>query len=379
MVNSRNTPKKPRVCFISANAYPLLSGRDTERIIGPDVYTTILAKAIRDRGYQVSVITYWDEEPRIEVLDGLTIFKIKQYDRNYIPDKLSKLINIWKCIRIANADYYFHAGGMDGVCVLLSKIMRKQYVYSIGSDAQLNRQLVAVKNNDFSASKLDLGMLGCVLDILLADTVIVQSEHQKKLLKDKYNRMGNLIKMPFPIPKKQDFEKASPPTIIWVGSLAEVKQPEIFVRVAEKIPEATFLMIGGHREGHEIPGYIKEKEDILPNFRYLGVIPFTQINTYFEKAMILVNTSLFEGFPNAFIQSWMHCTPVVSLNADPDEIICNLKLGFHSRSVEQMVRDIRELLQNQDLCKTMGQNGRHYVEDNHDIDIIAHDYEGIFK
>ena len=34
----------------------------------------------------------------------------------------------------------------------------------------------------------------------------------------------------------------------------------------------------------------------------------------------------------------MHQTPVVSLNADPDEIICNLKMGFHSRSVEQMVK-----------------------------------------
>ena len=81
MVNNRNTPKKPRVCFISANVYPLLSGRVTERIIGPDIYTTILAKAIRDRGYQVSIITYWDDEPQVEVLDGITVFKIIRHNK----------------------------------------------------------------------------------------------------------------------------------------------------------------------------------------------------------------------------------------------------------------------------------------------------------
>jgi glycosyltransferase involved in cell wall biosynthesis len=372
-------PRKRKICFITANAYPLLSEKPTSRVIGPDIYTIILAKAMKDRGYQVSVITYWDEDPQIEVIDGITVFKlVSRHNKNYFFDKLSKLINIWKYIRVANADYYFHAGGMDGACVLLSRIMRKQYVYSIGSDAQLNRQLVSINNDDFSTSRLDLGTLGCAVDVTLANTIVVQSEYQKRLLKEKYNRTGTLIKMPFPITKKETFEKASPPTIIWVGSLAEVKQPELFVQIAEKIPEATFLMIGGGREGHEIPDYIKEKEVELPNFRYLGVVPFSQIDTFFERATALVNTSLFEGFPNAFIQSWMHQTPVVSLNADPDEIICNLKMGFHSRSVEQMVKDIRELLQNQDLCRTMGQNGRRYVEKYHDIDAIVQDYEGVF-
>lgn len=379
MVNNRNAPKKPRVCLISANAYPLFGGGDTERIIGPDIYTAILAKALRDRGYQVSIVTYWDEEPRIEVLDGITVFKIiRQYNKWRILDKLSKLINIWKYIRVANADYYFHAGGMDGACVLLSRIIGKRYIYSIGSDAQLNRHLVSINSDDFSKSKLDVSTLGCVVDILLANTIVVQSEYQKRLLEEKYNRTGTLIKMPFPITKKQTFEKVSPPTIIWVGSLSEVKQPEIFVQIAEKIPEATFLMIGGHHERHSSLGYIKEREVELQNFRYLGVVPFSRIDTYFEGATILVNTSLFEGFPNAFIQSWMHCTPVVSLNADPDEIICNLRLGFHSKSVEQMVKDIRELLRDQDLCKAMGQNGRQYVESNHNIDIVIHDYENIF-
>ena len=119
---------------------------------------------------------------------------------------------------------------MDGASVLLCKIMRKKYIYSIGSDAQLNRQLISVNNNDFSKSKLNLGTFGCAVDILLANTIIVQSEYQKRLLKEKFNKKGTIIKMPFPISEKIDFERTPHPTIIWVGSLAKVKQPELFVQ-----------------------------------------------------------------------------------------------------------------------------------------------------
>lgn len=380
MVNMKEIPKKPRICFIAANAYPLLTGKATERIIGPDVYTAILARKMSTNGYSVSLITYWNDGSQKELIDNIMVYKMSDRLCPFGPmDKLVKLMLIWKNMVKVNADYYFHAGGMDGAGVLLCKIMRKRYVYSVSSDTQLDRQLITIDNNDFSKSKLNIGTLGCIVDILLADTIIVQSEHQKRLLKEKFNKIGTVIKMPFPITKKQDFEKTSQPTVMWVGSLAKVKQPELFVQIAESVPEANFLMIGGGSKGHDvISNYIAEKEVTLSNFHYLGVVPFDQIGTYFEKATILANTSLFEGFPNAFIQSWMHCTPVVSLNADPDDIICNLKLGFHSGSIEQMVKDIRELLQNQDLCKKMGQNGRRYIESNHDIDAIAHDYEDIF-
>ena len=382
MTNNLNKLQGKKICFISANSYPLLSGKPTTRIIGPDVYTTILAKAMRDRNYQISIITYWDEVPPIENLNGMKIFKIKvDYQGIYkIFNKFLKLVSLWEYIVKADADYYFHAGGMDGASVLLCKIMRKKYIYSIGSDAQLNRQLISVNNNDFSKSKLNLGTFGCAVDILLVNTIIVQSEYQKRLLKEKFNKKGTIIKMPFPISEKIDFERTPHPTIIWVGSLAKVKQPELFVQLAERIPEANFVMIGGnYDESSDIPNYIIEKGVTLPNFRYLGVVPFNQIDIYFKKATILANTSLFEGFPNAFIQSWMYCNPVVSLNADPDEIICNFKLGFHSKSVDKMVIDIKELLRNPALCEQIGNNGRQYVENNHDINTIVYEYIDIFS
>jgi hypothetical protein len=63
----------------------------------------------------------------------------------------------------------------------------------------------------------------------------------------------------------------------------------------------------------------------------------------------------------------MNYTPVVSLNIDPDETISKRKLGFHSGTFEQLVKDIKTLLGDEQLLCRMSQNSRSYTEKNHDI------------
>ena len=96
---------------------------------------------------------------------------------------------------------------------------------------------------------------------------------------------------------------------------------------------------------------IKESSKRVPNFDFLGVIPFSEVQEYFSRAAILVNTSMFEGFPHAFIQAWEHYVPVVSLNADPDGLICENKMGFHSKTFNQLVEDVKTLLKNKALIE----------------------------
>jgi glycosyltransferase involved in cell wall biosynthesis len=79
-----------------------------------------------------------------------------------------------------------------------------------------------------------------------------------------------------------------------------VKQPELFLKLAEAIPEARFQMIGGHSSNQEYCDRIRDVVGRISNLEFLGVVPFDEIDEYFNRASILVNTSMFEGFPNAF-------------------------------------------------------------------------------
>ncbi len=63
----------------------------------------------------------------------------------------------------------------------------------------------------------------------------------------------------------------------------------------------------------------------------------------------------------------MNYTPVVSLNVDPDNVIARHKLGFHSKTFDQLVKDIQTLLENERLRDEISENCRRYTEKNHDI------------
>jgi glycosyltransferase involved in cell wall biosynthesis len=120
-----------------------------------------------------------------------------------------------------------------------------------------------------------------------------------------------------------------PPIVLWVSSMQKLKRPELFLELAKAIPSVRFQMIGGSGGSKNFYEQIEETASKMPNLDFVGFVPYHKIDQYFDKAAIFVNTSVFEGFPNTFLQAWGRYAPVVSLNVDPDEIICKYKLGFH--------------------------------------------------
>lgn len=372
MVKTKSHAKK--ICFISPGAYSLLVKKNADNMVGPDIHQFILAKELIKYNFEITFITY-GSETSVEFTDNIKIIKIREK-----TSKAIKAINICNAMKNANADIYFHAGGVPGIISLFCQLPKKRFVYHISSDALVNKKIIKQKVRGFSRLFFNPNTFGNWLDIKLADTIIVQSQYQKDLLKKNFDKDGFLIKMPFPLTEQEMPKKANPPIVLWVGSMSAVKQPELFVKLAEAIPEARFQMIGGHAASDQkLYSRIKESSKRILNFESLGVIPFNEINEYFSQASILVNTSMFEGFPNSFIQAWMNYTPVVSLNADPDEIISRYKMGFHSKTFSQLVEDVRLLLGDEHLHREMGENGRRYVEKEHDITKIVGEYVGMFN
>jgi glycosyltransferase involved in cell wall biosynthesis len=65
----------------------------------------------------------------------------------------------------------------------------------------------------------------------------------------------------------------------------------------------------------------------VPGLEYLGSLALDDVNQLLAGAHLLVNTSTHEGFSNTFIQAWLRAVPVVSLNADPDDLLESAGLG----------------------------------------------------
>ena len=144
------------------------------------------------------------------------------------------------------------------------------------------------------------------------------------------------------------------------------------------LPEAHFQMIGGPSANIQYYEQIKEEASAIKNLQFMGFIPYPEINRYFNNASIFVNTSSIEGFPNTFLQAWAHCVPVVSLNVDPDGVICKYSLGYHSGTFETLIENIKTLLRDKRTREIMGRNGRKHLENEHEISKVVDDYLKFF-
>jgi glycosyltransferase involved in cell wall biosynthesis len=362
-----------KVCFISLGSYPLLAGKDMGFVGGAEVLLVQLAKEIAKQEFEVSFITYDDGSNRIESIDNIRVIKVYKHQDVLRLNPLSKARYVWNALKKANVDIYLEHPGLGGIVSLFCRLWRRKGILYIGSDSEVMKKPIATYNKFYFT-------LGHRFDLKLANIVIVQSEFQRRMLSENFGRDSIIIKIPIPLSDTDMPEKPSPPIVLWLATVKPVKQAELFLELARILPEVKFQMIGGPALGDKTYfDSVQEATRHIPNLDFLGFVPHDRVGSYLEKASILVNTSLFEGFPVTFLEAWAAYTPVVSLNSDPDEVICRYRLGFHSKNFEQMVKDISLLLNNKELREEMGRNSRKYVVEEHDIQKIVAQYVALFR
>ncbi len=382
-IAGRSNIIKPKICLISFNSYPILSRAKIPIAGGAELQQVLLAHALQQNGFDVSVIVLDYGQKSIEVRDGVKIIKSARSD--LLSRKPRTLLSIlysyvvapflfWRSLKWISADIYLQKmiGPSSALVALFCLLKKRRFIYSVSSDIELEIEDLASK--DLLARFL------CQFAIKKANGIIAQSKYQQRLLKANFNKKSVLIKNISALPMDKT-AKVMPPIVLWVATIRKVKQPELFLKLAREIPEAKFQMIGGNPSEKDT-GYfeqIKEQASHLPNVEFVGFVPYHQVNAYFARASIFVSTSNSEGFSNTFVQAWVKYTPVVSLNSDPDEVICEKRLGFHSRAFEQMTKDVKLLLKDEKLRAEMGMNGRRYTEEEHDVERIVKQYTELFE
>ncbi len=63
------------------------------------------------------------------------------------------------------------------------------------------------------------------------------------------------------------------------------------------------------------------------------------------------------------------------MSFDPDDIIVNNQIGFHSKNQDQMKKDLHKLISDDSLRMVMGEKARKYAIENHSIinNVIKYD------
>ena len=200
--------------------------------------------------------------------------------------------------------------------------------------------------------------------------IIAQTQFQDELLYKRYGRRADAIVPNFHHLPSETIQKEEPIKVVWVANLKPTKRPELFIKLANDCSElinVKFIMIGQPQHKKSWIAKLFDQVKNVKNIEYLSDVSLSEVNEILSKSHIFVNTSLYEGFPNTFIQAWMRRVPVVSLNINPDKVFDKQYIGFCSESYEKLVEDVKRLVTDNVLRISMGKDAQEYAMKMHSM------------
>lgn len=218
---------------------------------------------------------------------------------------------------------------------LFARLTGRKSVYALASDddATLLKYSNQYKKIEYSSKLKQLLRLTdiSILDKLTqwgkrnTSLIFCQTATQQQLFEYNFKRKSELVSNSAvnTIPERVEKENI----ILWVGNFRGVKQPQLFVKLAKDLKAYSnwqFIMIG---EADEASLPMLNEMNSQSNFKYMGSLSYDITAQWFAKAKIYLNTSSVEGFPNTFIQAWLNHCHIVSLNANPDNLLDNPVMG----------------------------------------------------
>lgn len=367
-----------KICLIAHFAYGVMTGGYLGHVGGVERQTTLMSRWLASRGHDVTLVT-WDEGQPDEIkIDGVRIIKMCRQDagvpimRFFYPRWTSLIMALHR----ADSEVYYQncSEYVTGQVAIWCRLKGVPFIYSVASDPDCDPDLPKL-------SKLRERIL-YRYGIKKASRIIVQTENQQSMLRKGFNLNSTVLPMPCPGPAEAEYSKPSHAAgnkfrVLWVGRISKVKRLEVLLEVAQKVPDVQFDIVGAQNENDSYSKDILSRAGQIPNVMLIGRVSRDEMPGVYKKASVLCCTSLYEGFPNTFIEAWSYGVPVVS-TVDPDNLLSGRRLGLAATEPNEIAAGIKTLSNSPELWFDMSSNARQYYLANHTVNVVMRKFEDIF-
>lgn len=336
---------------------------------GAEYQTTKLAAGLAERGFAVSHIVYPVQQPDPERVGRVRLVIRSPYrGEGGLLSKLREAMAIWRALAMADAHVYILRGfGLHiPVGVLFGKLRRRKVIFSGSNDIDFTPE----------ARGSSRGLVAAIYRRAIggADQIIAQTDQQAEIARRRFPGRPIEVIRSFCEPAEPAGKEAEPPFFFWVGRLVDYKRPFAFLDLARAVPEAGFRMLyvpTGETPSEMTARLVNEAAGIS-NLELVSPRPRPQVLEITARATAMVLTSEAEGMPNVLLEAWMRGVPALSLSFDPDGIIRRHELGIVADDdPERMASAARQLLEDHERRRRMGQNGRDFVMNAHSPEAVA--------
>ncbi len=227
----------------------------------------------------------------------------------------------------------------------------------------------------FSVAKFARAMP--ISEFIIAPSIDPLSEKNRELTEDEMNEVTERLQIP-----------TDRPIILQVSRFDRFKDPVGVIkayRIVKKYNDCILILAGSPAtddpQGEVVLKEVKEYAADDPDIQILLLPPFSDrdINVLQCIATVILQKSLKEGFGLTVSEAMWKGKPVIggATGGIPLQIIHGFT-GFLVHSVEGAAFRIRQLLNNPEMAKRMGENGRGYVRTNFLITRQIRDYLSVW-
>ena len=367
--------RKPHVCFVAPTTWPVLAADGAIRVVGgAEVQQSMIAPELARRGWQVSMVALDYGQPDASEVRGVTVYKMHKPDEGIpvLRFVYPRLTSLWKVLKRVNADVYYQrtAAVTTAWVAQFCRVNGRRSIYAGASDV------------DFVPGEEDIRYARdrwiFEWGVRHVDHVIVQNEAQRSTLKQHFGRDGTLIPSCYAPPagtarpERRDY-------VLWTATVRPSKRPELLLEIARRLPSHKFVMIGGPDPGKREGEYMRsiaEAAKAIPNIEVRGFVPFAEAERAFDGARVVLNTSLYEGFPNTFLQAWARGIPTVGF-VDTGSRRDGEPVYDYVQDIGEAAWKLERLMRDDALWSAASQRVTSHFRDSHSIDAVLDQYERV--
>ncbi len=360
-----------RICFVAPFGYPVLAGDRSVKVVGgAEVQQSFIARELARRGHEVSMVSMDYGQREGDLVHGVRLLKMCAPDAGLPVLRFlhPRLTSLWAALRRADADIYYQraSGALTGFVAAFARRHGRRMLFAGAHDFDFEPHLPLI------AYRRDKALYR--YGLRHADQVVVQSERQQQRCREVFGREALRIRSCY---GHQGRPAEQQGVVLWAASVKPIKRPELFLDLAERLPQFRFKLIGGPGAGAAHFEALRARAAALPNVEMTGFVPHVDVEAHFDGAALFVNTAVSEGFPNTFLQAWSRGMPTVSF-FDPGTRLEGEPVGVVVPHLEAMVQAVQRLKTDTAAWQREGQRAAEYLRRHHAVGTVVDEYERIF-
>jgi len=348
-----------KILFLSSYAHLVLDENSTRTSGGAELQVALLARELAKRGHDTVIAGGDTGQGDGSVLQGVRLRNAGNFHTGRMMQMIASMPRVFGVLREEKPDWVVVMGWTAWLFVLW--LWRPLLGYRLDFTCSLDTEV----NGEYRRQNPQLGgLFQFALRRCDARHAITegQMEHYHRA------RMDAALYRYLVFPRRSPRTADKDIDFLWVSRCQPVKQPHLFVDLARSFPGYSFVMICPP-ENRSLWDEVAAAARGAANLKLIESVPYHEIQNWYDRARVFVNTSQWEGWPNSFIQAGLGHAALLSLRVDPDGIFAKFGLGVCAGDdFAGLVAGARRLMDDAGFLAFAQDGATRFVREAHDND-----------